>query len=287
MKKLFYLSIACISLLLASCGKDEDTQDTYTSFSFTYPGDNSKGYVMVLQQHTKGNGFPVVIMADGYLQSDITAGTYHSAVSKAIEAMFSSEPMKSLKAYFDIYEVQAASSVSGITTEESNTAFSTYFTSSSGVEISGDNKKIENYAWYTLKKNDNKFKNVLVIMLVNSDRYGGVTLLSADDTVTDSIPGGFSLSFIPTGCKSKNVSYFTQTLQHEAVGHGIGKLADEYMQLHYSPSQDSINAYKNMQKIGFYLNTKYDDKQEIHHWRTPDAVRRLRLPVRPGPGIRQ
>ena len=152
MNKLLHISIIFLSLLLASCGKDEDyASESETSFSFTYPTDNSKGYVMVLQQHTKGNGFPVVIMADGYLQSDIAQGTYHTSVNKAIKALFASEPMKSLKAYFDIYEVQAASSVSGITTAARNTAFSTYFTSSTGVEIDGDKKKIRNYAWYALK----------------------------------------------------------------------------------------------------------------------------------------
>ena len=87
MNKLVHISIIFISLLLASCGKDEDyASESETSFIFTYPTDNSKGYVMVLQQHTKGNGFPVVIMADGYLQSDIAQGTYHTSVNKAIEA---------------------------------------------------------------------------------------------------------------------------------------------------------------------------------------------------------
>ena len=269
MNRIFYLSILCMSMLLASCGKEEYSQDSDTSYTFTYPSDNSKGYVMVLQQHTKGNGFPVVIMADGYLQSDIAQGTYHTSVNKAIEALFASEPMKSLKAYFDIYEVQAASSVSGITTAARNTAFSTYFTSESGVEIDGDKKKIEKYAWYALKKDDNKFKNALVIMLVNSDRYGGVTFLSTDNAVTDSIPVGFSLAFVPTGCKSKGVSYFTETLQHEAVGHGIGKLADEYFENFEAPSQDLIDKYKKLQGYGMYLNTKYDTSTEndgIYGW---------------------
>lgn len=271
MNRIFYLSILCMSMLLASCGKEEYSQDSDTSYTFTYPSDNSKGYVMVLQQHTKGNGFPVVIMADGYLQSDIAQGTYHTSVNKAIEALFASEPMKSLKAYFDIYEVQAASSVSGITTAARNTAFSTYFTSSAGVEIDGDKKKIQKYAWYALKKDDNKLKNVLIIMLVNSDRYGGVTFLSTDNAVTDSIPVGFSLAFVPTGCKSKGVSYFTETLQHEAVGHGIGKLADEYIQEFETPSQDEINDYKKWQRYGMYLNTKYDPSTEndgIEGWTT-------------------
>ena len=272
MNKLLHISIIFLSLLLASCGKDEDyASESETSFSFTYPTDNSKGYVMVLQQHTKGNGFPIIIMADGYLQSDIAQGTYHTSVNKAIKALFASEPMKSLKAYFDIYEVQAASSVSGITTAARNTAFSTYFTSSTGVEIDGDKKKKRNYAWYALKKNDNKLKNVLIIMLVNSDRYGGVTFLSADNAVTDSIPVGSSLAFVPTGCKSKGVSYFTETLQHEAVGHGIGKLADEYFEKFETPSQDEINDYKKWQRYGMYLNTKYDpstENDDIEGWMT-------------------
>ena len=263
MNKLLHISIIFLSLLLASCGKDEDyASESETSFSFTYPTDNSKGYVKVLQQHTKGNGFPIIIMADGYLQSDITSGTYHNVVSNAVNALFAVEPMTSLKAYFDIYEVQAASEVCGITTTQRNTAFSTYFESATGVLIMGDNTKIENYAWYTLKKNYSKFHNALVIMLVNSTRYGGVTLLATNYSSTDSIPGGFSLAYVPTGCKVNNVSYFTQVLQHEAIGHGIGKLADEYTEEYYTPSQEVIDKYLNLQKNGLYINTKYDADTE-------------------------
>lgn len=272
MNKLLHISIIFMSLLLASCGKDEDyVSESETSFSFTYPTGNSKGYVKVLQQHTVGNGFPIIIMADGYLQSDITSGTYHNVVSNAVNALFAVEPMTSLKAYFDIYEVQAASEVSGITSTQRNTAFSTYFESTTGVSIRGDSTKIENYAWYTLKKNYSKFHNALVIMLVNSTRYGGVTQLAADYSSTDSIPGGFSLAYVPTGCKVNNVSYFTQVLQHEAIGHGIGKLADEYTQEYDAPSQKVIEQYLNFQKYGLFINTKYDadtENDSIEGWTT-------------------
>lgn len=262
MNKLYFISLFCLSLLFASCGKDDIVDDSETSFSFKYTVDNTTGYVKTLQQHTQGNGFPVVIMADGYTQSDINSGTYHNAVAKAVNALFAVEPMTSLRSYFDIYEVQAASAESGITTEKRNTAFSTYFVSKNDVNINGNDTKIKNYAWYALKKNNTLLNNALVIILVNSDQYGGVTMLSISETTNDSIATGISIAFVPTGCKSNNVSYFEKTLQHEAIGHGIGKLADEYMQEYEAPSQQNINKYKQYQKLGAYLNTKYDSSSE-------------------------
>ena len=263
---LHYTLSVMLVMVVAACGDGGDytggDSGNETSFTITYTKDNTTAYVTKLLTHTTGNGFPIVIMADGYTQSEIDNGAYRTAVNKTITSLFAKEPMASMKAYFDVYEVAAASSVSGITTTKSNTAFSTYFTSSSGVEIEGNTDKIENYTWMALGKNNNRFSDSQIIVLVNSNRYAGITLLSYKSETTDSIPSGLSLSYMPVGCISGGKSYFTEVLQHEAVGHGIGKLADEYYDTYTSPTADDINKYKSQQKAGVFLNTKYDADTE-------------------------
>lgn len=263
---LHYTLSVMLLIVVAACGDGGDYTDgsssNESSFTITYTKDNTTAYVTQLLTHTVGNGFPIVIMADGYTQSEIDNGAYRTAVNKTITSLFAKEPMASMKAYFDVYEVAAASSVSGITTTKSNTAFSTYFTSSDGVEIEGNTDKIENYAWMTLGRSNSRFNDSQIIVLVNSNRYAGITLISYRSESADSIPSGLSLSYMPVGCISGGKSYFTEVLQHEAVGHGIGKLADEYYDTYTSPSEEDITKYKSQQKAGVFLNTKYDADTE-------------------------
>ena len=264
------LSLLCCSLFavlmvtVSACDDGGDYNNNEKSYesSFKYSKDGSTGYVSKIMTHTAGTGFPIVIMADGYTQSEIDNGAYHAAVTKAVTALLSNEPMASLKDYLDIYEVTTASSVSGITTAKRSTAFSTYFTSEDGVEIEGNTEKIENYAWLALNKSDIIY-NSLILILVNSSRYAGITMMGVDQKVTDSIPGGLSLAFVPVGCTtSSGKECFTEVLQHEAVGHGIGKLCDEYCSEYAAPTETEIEKYKNMQKIGCYLNSKFDTETE-------------------------
>ena len=270
MKWMYCLAMVVMSLVIVSCDKEDDYRSgdeggsiggmTY-DFTFSYSNDSSTGYVSKYYTHKVGNGFPVVIMADGYTQSDIDNGDYHDAVNKAVEAMFSIEPMSSLKQYFDIYEVTAVSEVSGITTKKRNTAFSTYHESSTSVNILGDEDKIKYYARKALQ-NDNLYYNALILVLVNSSKYAGVTQLYARTDVTDSIAGGMSIAYVPANCTSNGKSCFKEVLCHEAVGHGIGKLRDEYYDNPVEPTDEVVAEFKEFQKDGIGLNVKYDTETE-------------------------
>ena len=270
MKWIYCLAMVVMLQVIVSCDKEDDYRSgddggtiggmTY-DFSFSYAEDGSTGYVSKYYTHKVGNGFPVVIMADGYTQSDINQGDYHDAVDKAVDAMFSIEPMASLKQYFDIYEVTAVSEVSGITTKKRDTAFSTYHESSTSVNILGDEDKIKYYARKAVQ-NDNLYYNSLILVLVNSSRYAGVTQLFARTDVTDSIAGGMSIAYVPANCTSNGTNCFKGVLCHEAVGHGIGKLRDEYYDDFSEPTTEKIDDFKQFQMYGVGLNVKYDTETE-------------------------
>lgn len=250
--------------ILASCSGEAD---------FSYPDDGKtdpdySDTIHVLKTHTEGQGFPIVIMGDGYLAGDITAGTYRSAVEKAEASLFDMEPMKSLEKYFDVIEVAIPSTQSGITSTKKTTAFQTYY-STSTTEVHGDSilalkwaQKALTYAYNITAQSvlEEKMKSCQIVMLLNCSAYKGCTLLSYDDTVTDSIPKGCALSYIPSAAKVGTRDVFTDLVQHEAVGHGIGKLADEYFEPSMmSPYASEISNFKLEQKYGYMLNATYNN----------------------------
>ena len=250
-----------VMLMLTGCSNDDDYRapdipDTHGDFSFTYGG--TRGDVYIIQEHTKGNnGFPVVIMADGYSQNDIDNGEYQKAVDNAVKALTMQKPMKDLAEYLDIYSVVVVSEHSGIDYNEHNTAFKTYLESKSNTNVIGDTAKISGFTYCSLRKSKERMHNALTIMLLNSADYAGVTLMSLDTTVVDTIPQGWSLSYIPAYATVYNGdNVFNELIMHEAVGHGIGKLGDEYW-YNEKPTPEEINSFKRDRKNGFSTNMKY------------------------------
>lgn len=264
-----------VMLMLTGCSNDDDYRapyipDTPCDFSFTYKG--TKGDVYIVQEHTKGtNGFPIVIMGDGYSQNDIDNGEYKKAVNNAVKALTMQKPMKDLAEYLDIYSVVVVSEHSGIDYTEHNTAFKTYLESKSNTNVIGDTAKISGFTYCSLRKSNERMHNALTIMLLNSADYAGVTLMSLDTTVVDTIPQGWSVSYIPAYATISNGdNVFEELILHEAVGHGIGKLGDEYWYNEY-PKPDDINFYKQSRKFGWSTNIKYFEKEAIDPYQYLDS----------------
>ena len=142
----------------------------YTDYESTdYSAD---GRVDTLQKATMGKGIPFVLMGDGFADKDINNGTYARAMEKAFENLFSEEPVKSLRSYFDVYMVIALS-----------------------------------------------------IIIVNYKGHNGVTTLYYDPDTKQPLQRSIALCSIIGNLDNEA---FRQVLVHEAIGHGLAKLADEY-----------------------------------------------------------
>ena len=50
------------------------------------------GKIDTLQQHTKGDGIPIVLMGDGFVDQELANGTYRSVMEKTMENLFTEEP---------------------------------------------------------------------------------------------------------------------------------------------------------------------------------------------------
>lgn len=221
------------------------------------------GKVTPILKHKKGNGVPIVIMGDGFLDRDITSGKYREATNKAIDGLFSMHPMKALKDYFDVYEVNAVS-YNDYFTSTSSTAFSSRFTSFTSTEIKGDDSKVKEYAKKAI--DEKRIDDALIIVLINDNRYAGTCSMCMDSKESD-IPNGNSIAYVPLSESNEEQMMFSTVLCHEAIGHGFAKLADEYDNIIYEKiPDDEKQDIINRQKAGGYRNVALDPDVTESYW---------------------
>ena len=221
------------------------------------------GKVTPILKHKKGNGVPIVIMGDGFLDRDITSGKYREATNKAIDGLFSMHPMKALKDYFDVYEVNAVS-YNDYFTSTSNTAFSSRFTSFTSTEIKGDDSRVKEYAKKAI--DEKRIDDALIIVLINDNRYAGTCSMCMDSKESD-IPNGNSIAYVPLSESNEEQMMFSTVLCHEAIGHGFAKLADEYDNIIYEKiPDDEKQDIINRQKAGGYRNVALDPDVTKSYW---------------------
>lgn len=181
---------------------------------------SADGKVTLLQKATRGRGISVVLMGDGFTDRDIADSTYHRVMAQAVENLFSEEPVRSLRDYFNVYMVAAVSADSGVG-KERVTAMSmvpSNITSDIDFEEANVNK-------YVMKVEGIELDRTLAVVVVNSTARNGVTGLLVNQQT------GKPRQYSVAACcmiDSLQSETFRQVLTHEAIGHGLAKLADEY-----------------------------------------------------------
>ena len=176
---------------------------------------------LTLQKATRGNtgGINVVIIGDGYNAKDIAEGDCLPALKEAAQYLITIEPYKTYSKYFNIYIGFAMSNESGIGTVNTirYNRFGTTFTGGTG--LSADYDEIFSYALNAPTVNQNNLNQTLIIIVPNTTEYGGICQMWED---------GSAIAF----CPRSTYGYPLDTrgvIQHEAGGHGFGKLGDEYI----------------------------------------------------------
>ena len=227
-------------------GKDYRSTLVVEQYDYAY-GDGS---VFTKQTHSKGNGIPIVFMGDCYDAADIASGSYLNDTEEAIGYFFDIEPYKTYKDYFDVYIVFGKSEDSGVgsanTIRESKFgtqySFSGFTYENGSIDSIGSEVAFE-YSSYA--NNGQRIKDGLVVIVVNSDDCNGITYLWPDN------------SAIAICSKGKDDNYpfdFRGIVQHEAGGHGFGKLADEYIYYNSFPDNYTIDAFNAGKTLGWYKN---------------------------------
>ena len=179
------------------------------------------GKVEQLNKATVGKGIPIVLMGDGFQDRHIADSTYSRVMNQAMENLFSEEPFKSLKEYFDIYAVTAVSKHNNFG-EGYETALSTV-PDQQTMGIKMDTKRVMDY----VKKVESiDSLNTLAVVILNTNIRRGVTYMFYDKDKNPPINYAIALCSVIDSLKSE---MFRSVLVHEAVGHGFAKLADEYV----------------------------------------------------------
>lgn len=217
--------------------------------------------VRVLQTAAnKDKGIPIVIMGDGFNDVEIADGTYDKIMDKTLENLFTEEPVKSLRDYFNVYAVTAVSknNVFGTGYE---TAFSCWMEGGGSTLIKGDDEAVQNYMKCV---SGIDYTKTLAIVILNSSAHAGTTYLGYRNPST-SKRIEFAIAYCPV-IKNLESEDFRQVLIHEAVGHGFAKLEDEY---YYSGTipLDKKKQVKELQELGWAQNVDFTKESTEVLWK--------------------
>lgn len=243
--------------------KDEDyTHECRVSqYGYEYGEDQW----LTLQKATKGKkgGINIVLLGDGYDAKSIADGSYLKTMKQEMEYFFGLEPYTTYRGYFNVYTAFPLSTESGVGTVNTirYNRFNTTFTG--GVSLKADYDEIFAYALNAPTVTKENLNQTLIIMVPNTTEYGGVTQMWTS---------GAAIAF----CPLSTYSYPLDTrgvVQHEAGGHGFGKLGDEYIyhnafidNCHCTDGCDHGNAFYMYKALGWYENLSFTGKMQSVPW---------------------
>ena len=234
--------------------KDFRSRMTVEQYDYEY-GD---GDAITLQTASKGKGVNLVFLADCYDAKDIADGSYLKDVQEAYGYYFNVEPYKTYKDYFNVYTVIGESNDSGMGTV--NTVRDAKFDSQYSLE--GISPDFETAYEYAKRANQNiDPTKTLVVMVENTTEYGGICYMWGDGTAIACCPK--SMDTYPYD--------FRGIVQHEAGGHGFGKLADEYIYVNAFVSScgctnSHLAEFESFKSLGWYRNLESTGDIEKIGW---------------------
>ena len=231
-------------------------KDYTTTFDVEqYDCDLSDGEVRTYQRASKGAGIDIVFIGDGYDAKDITKGAFFDNADSGVNAFFDVEPYKTYKDYFNVYAVVSKSDESGIGTV--NTIIDTKFGSTFSQNRILAPDPTPCFAWAKKAKAAMDLSKSLTILLMNTSTYEGVTMMYGD---------GSAIACCPVSTDAYPYD-FRGIIQHEAGGHGFGKLGDEYIYHnafiqncscndcdHPKGDDDLMSSYGYLKSKGWYKN---------------------------------
>lgn len=236
-----------IDLLVERFGEEDiEDPDLYESTDYS-----SDGEVVVMQTATKGDGIDIVFVGDGFVDKDMSDDGYYETVMKnGMESFFSEPLMSHFRDYFNVYAVKAVSKNNFIS-ETAETVFSTWF--GSGTLVGGSDATCFEYA---LKVDGIDLSESLVICIMNQKYYAGTCYMNTDNSAVAYFPLGY------------DDGMFTQLLNHEAVGHGFGKLLDEYENNLGEIDVPTLDYFMNMSKpLGWGANVDVVSDPDKVQWK--------------------
>ncbi len=237
--------------------------NTFTTGSKSHY-DNAE-YTTVLTNSEGNSPCEILFLGDGYSSPELAyGGLFDQDVAAGVEAFFSVEPYKTYKNYFKVYKMATYSNESGVTQQDKSITKSTFFASyfAGGSSVSTNYDKVFEYAQKVSGITAEKLKTMLIILMLNQDRYAGTCFMWSD---------GRAIAICPVSrTATVSTQKFGAIVNHEAGGHGWGGFADEYVSSANTgktiPSSD-VSQYQSWANLGFYANVDVTGSTTAVKWK--------------------
>ena len=215
------------------------------------------GSYRTLQQAIVGNGIDIVIMGDGY--SDRLMTTYDSDAQNVLEQLFSVEPFKSFREYFNVYQLNLVSA-NEVLSDITSTALETKVF---GTSVSYNNNMVlrEAQIMFSGLGGESRMDNAVLIALLNHENVAGSGQAYYPDTENDYADG--------TGIAYVSRSDGEESLKAQLlweVGFAFTKLAYETGGFGTMDVGTSDNLKQPMESYGWYKNIDITSDPEQVRW---------------------
>lgn len=244
----YYISILSIAIAVCGCVTDRVGDDPSELEAW------EDGDYMTIRQATKGSdlgGFNIIIMGDGFTSEHMTkGGTYEQIMNMVAGFIVDVEPMKSYCDYVNIYSVMVVSDKAGVdaTSEEEaeQTALGCYY--GDGTLVVGDHTAVQAYAYKIDEIDYSKLMKSVICVVLNDDKHAGTTYFfqNVDMTIAYCPYDGFDNTL------------FSQVVHHEVVGHGVGRLLDEYVYYTTTIDSETLEELTKYLDLGIGVNLAID-----------------------------
>lgn len=207
-----------------------------------YDYEHEEDSYLTLQEHTKGEGIDIVFVGDGFNGENISEGSYLELIKQQMEYFFGVEPYQSHREYFNVYVTFPLSQETGVNTMYTyvNNRFGTLYGEG---KLMTETDEVFSYAIEKSPLTNEDLWRSMIIFVPNSDAYNGLTEFK------DGVPMAI--------CPPSNRPYPQDTrgvIQHEAGGHGFGRLADEEIVYSLWPESGVLREIEEKQSWGWYQN---------------------------------
>lgn len=226
-----------------------------------YDYEHEEDSYLTLQEHTKGEGIDIVLVGDGFNGENISDGSYLELIKQQTEYFFGVEPYKSHREYFNVYVTFPLSQETGVNTMHTyvNNRFGTlygYIGDFCSIDrLLTETDEVFSYAIDRTPLTKENLWRSMIILVPNSDAYNGVTEFK------DGVPMAI--------CPPSSRPYPQDTrgvIQHEAGGHGFGRLADEEITWSLWPSNGVLENIREKQSWGWYQNISTTSNMKQVPW---------------------
>ena len=238
--------------------KGYQTQCDISQYDYVY-GENEE---VILQNATNGNGIDLIFLGEGWDAESIANHSYMTLISEQVEHFFGIEPYKTYRDYFNVRASVVLSQESGINTINTNrdTKFGLIYGGGGCGDIQPhlelQKDVVLDYVRSNVSVPESKLPMSQIIIVPNSKDYGGCTYVYDD---------GLSISI----CSPSDAPYPSDTrgiIQHEAGGHGFGKLGDEMIVKNLFVDTATSVLVMDRQSRGWYQNLSLSSKMSEVPW---------------------